>query len=647
MRIFLNSAFLLLIIILSGCNSPTVITLENDKEELQEYFLQLQLKDLDNRITISEMEPIVLNKIVNEINSNLHKSDDLKTLIDSIFNSVRRGRSSQIFYDKEFIDSAFLAKNTKLALDALALSPCKDSITMQIFTDYILPYKLGYEIADNWREELFQKQMDFINSNPQMNHTDSLFAYHMNKSYYGLKSDVKHLHHYPAEPNYSWMSFTNEGDCIHRCNNVIYHLRATGIPATFDYIPCWGNRPAARHAYVGLAHRDKQLKKLLENSNNPNNLINDLNSVINIKYIHIFDQNKMPHNWSVQYEKTLPKIYRETWKPNDETVNIYKKIPQNEIDFNLIRQKMVDVTNQYLSTVDVSVSKPLLNKSKLSYLSVFDINQWKPIAFSTFNFLGKATFNNVAFNILYLPSTVNNGNVIPVGHPFILQKDGSKKVFKPDYNNKTELILTRKYPLFANTARRGFDFLHSVIELSNDADFKDYKEAHKIDEYVLGMYKIKLNIDKPYRYLRLRSTKKRSFTIAEIECYTIENDNLSKIENILYTNNNLQDKDNKPFDGDLTTYIAKQELIYDFGTPESISEVWIAPMSDTNFIIPENEYELFYWDNGWHSSGRKIADDYQLKYNNIPSSTIYWLKCHTEGKEERIFTYENGKQIWW
>ncbi len=30
-----------------------------------------------------------------------------------------------------------------------------------------------------------------------------------------------------------------------------------------------------------------------------------------------------------------------------------------------------------------------------------------------------------------------------------------------------------------------------------------------------------------------------------------------------------------------------------------------------------------------------------------PKGALLWLKNHTQGKEERIFTYEDGKQVWW
>ena len=36
-----------------------------------------------------------------------------------------------------------------------------------------------------------------------------------------------------------------------------------------------------------------------------------------------------------------------------------------------------------------------------------------------------------------------------------------------------------------------------------------------------------------------------------------------------------------------------------------------------------------------------------LKYDNVPAQALFRLHNRTKGSEERIFTYEGGKQIWW
>ena len=72
-----------------------------------------------------------------------------------------------------------------------------------------------------------------------------------------------------------------------------------------------------------------------------------------------------------------------------------------------------------------------------------------------------------------------------------------------------------------------------------------------------------------------------------------------------------------------------------------------AIIHDSNEICVDNEYELFYWNMKWISLGRKLAVDNKLHYDDVPKGALLWLKNHTQGKEERIFTYEDGKQVWW
>ena len=86
-----------------------------------------------------------------------------------------------------------------------------------------------------------------------------------------------------------------------------------------------------------------------------------------------------------------------------------------------------------------------------------------------------------------------------------------------------------------------------------------------------------------------------------------------------------------------------------FGEPVSIGSVEYAFRSDDNNIRIGDVYELFYWkdESGWESLGKKKAENMNLYYDNIPSHALLLLRDHTRGKEERIFTLENGEQVWW
>lgn len=64
-------------------------------------------------------------------------------------------------------------------------------------------------------------------------------------------------------------------------------------------------------------------------------------------------------------------------------------------------------------------------------------------------------------------------------------------------------------------------------------------------------------------------------------------------------------------------------------------------------LITNRDYELYYWSEDWQSAGSSRAGDEALIFENIPSNCLYWLVEADSDREERIFTYENGTQIWW
>jgi len=66
------------------------------------------------------------------------------------------------------------------------------------------------------------------------------------------------------------------------------------------------------------------------------------------------------------------------------------------------------------------------------------------------------------------------------------------------------------------------------------------------------------------------------------------------------------------------------------------------------FLTQGKEYELFYWKDGWQKLGSSVAGDKPLVFEKVPTECLYWLVPKDSNKEEeRIFTIEDGKQVWW
>jgi len=66
-----------------------------------------------------------------------------------------------------------------------------------------------------------------------------------------------------------------------------------------------------------------------------------------------------------------------------------------------------------------------------------------------------------------------------------------------------------------------------------------------------------------------------------------------------------------------------------------------------SFLTEGREYELKYWDDGWQSLGSKLAGERGLEFDDVPAGYLYWLVAADSDRDERIFTIEDGSQVWW
>jgi hypothetical protein len=64
-------------------------------------------------------------------------------------------------------------------------------------------------------------------------------------------------------------------------------------------------------------------------------------------------------------------------------------------------------------------------------------------------------------------------------------------------------------------------------------------------------------------------------------------------------------------------------------------------------VKPGRVYELFVWDDGWRSLGTQVAGDEPVSYPSAPAGALFWLVEEGSRRLERIFTIEDGRQVWW
>ncbi len=258
-------------------------------------------------------------------------------------------------------------------------------------------------------------------------------------------------------------------------------------------------------------------------------------------------------------------------------------------------------------------------------------------------------------NIVYLPAFFKNGKIIPCGSPSLLEQNGS--VRKLDRSNNTQTVfLWRKYSYSIYLAEWASYMIGAKFQGANNSGLSGSKTFYTINALPYGMQEIPVHDNKKYRYLIYRFDGMKMTFPAEIEFYGIVNGKETKLSGCKIGNKGRYGFTSSAlWDGNRGTYYYNDDtqpqsfvgLDLGKGKECALTRIRFCPRSDTNDILPGEYYELFYWNGKWVSLGKQEGIDMKpLVFKKVPKHALLWLHAGS-GNEERICTYENGKQIWW
>ena len=530
--------------------------------------------------------------------------------------------------DLQTVSAQFLIANIDQAFQAWK-SPYSKYLNFADFCEYILPYRVATEPLSDWRAE-FNKQ--FI---PNLyarlkERKDSISARticNALKTYpYGT------ITFFPADvPDYNvhTLSIMRLGSCRYYSIQAIVAAKSLGIPVALDNTPQWATRSFGHEWNALITQNNKPLA------------------------FGIGDNVELGKHIENVPDRIAPKVYRETFAKQPTSLAFIRD--GEEIPQAFQSPCFKDVTKDYYVTTDVSV-KPLLAApadNKFAYLSVFDNQNWVPVAWSRIE-QNRFLFQNVNKEVACLPSYYYQGAVIPAAYPVLLRKDGTISTLKPDLKKRETVILKRKYQDRMHSWL-GYAMVGGIFQGANDSTFKDAVDIYKITVKPEQYYQFAdISPTAGYKYFRYLSPKGSYGVVAEIEVYEVGSKN--KLTGKVIGNHKATDDHQhfKAFDGDNLTRFGTQEadstwVGLAFDSPRSIRRIVYLPRNDGNCIENNQQYELFYWDNNWVSLGKQTGsyETYRLTYNNVPTNALLLLRNLTKGKEERIFTYEKGEQVWW
>ena len=435
---------------------------------------------------------------------------------------------------------------------------------------------------------------------------------------------------------YEWMTFKGNippkmtsllegktGNCLMETSFTVSLCRSIGIPAAIDFTPCYANRSQG-HTWCVLINPDGRST--------------------------LFHMGFAPGD-SVYHVKNYirPKVYRHRFSLNREIAKDLRK--EQKIPELFRHADFIDVTDEYGEVSDIMRTVPSDTKGKVAYICVFDNRNWVPVDYSSIR-NGKATFRKMGRNVMYMAATYADGRIVPFGNPFLLDSEGNVHDIVADEQHSEKMTILRKYPFMSYNDDFNRRMDKGQFQASNYPDFKSYVTLYTHKGLTDGnWYDIPIKDSDGYRYVRYIGSDGSFCNINEIQFISPDGKKLKG--EIIGTEGIAGKSKDNVFDGDILTGFEGNSpdghwVGVKFDKPEKIARIRYIPRTDGNCIEIGDRYELKYWHKGkWKSKGENIATDSQLKYDNVPTGGLYLLSNHTKGTEERIFTYRDGKQIWW
>jgi hypothetical protein len=580
-------------------------------------------------------DTLYIQRYYNEVDSihDLYKDSVHNIFLEAYKTVSDRYNTRQLnaISDIRCITSAYLIDNIDRSFELWQQGEWATHLNFEDFCEYILPYKcIEFQSLDNWKEyakPIAGEDLELINYCSMQRNLAFSACNMVNQKLKEMLSPSINISQNPISLNRLRSALKMRGGT---CDDYAFIatsvLRSKGIPVAIDYTPQWPFRSWGHTWNVLLDNYGK-----------------------NVIFLGCDSYLGMPH----KEDHTMAKVFRKSYAINKDIEKLHQTEKQVPVAFH--RSCIKDVSGEYMRTYDVEIKITRKTEQRYAYLAVFDNQNWIPVHWGKIS-RNKVIFEKMGSNITYLPVCYNENGTVPVANPFILTSTGKIKEIKADTQKIEGLNLLRKYMVTPNVAYFYRRLINARIQASNNPDFNNPVTLYTIQQAEIFNGEILLDsLNKPYRYWRYFGADGTYSTLAEL--YFFEKGNPQPVYGkIIGSEGSFLDIGNvKEFVFDknpLSCYDGKEEsgtwVGMDFGKPVNIEKIYYTPRGDGNTIIYGDEYELMYWNNcQWNSLGRKIADNPCLVYEKCPSNALFLLHNRTTGVEERIFTYENGKQVWW
>jgi hypothetical protein len=624
--------------------------------------------------------------------------DKLNQGFDSIY---KKYDLSDVVYisDLKRVKAQFLIKNIDYAFEKWKISYAKQ-LNFDEFCEYVLPYRAGNAPLCDWHS-IFNAQYvpNLISLINKPKHTISAEDICMKLRI--VKDGC--LHPSPPDmPDYNIPTLLNAkvGACKQFCLKAILSARCMGVPVAIDFTPQWANRSMGHEWNVLITPKGKPLCFGVNDKCKLGMHIENVPDRIPPKvYRKTFGRQKeslaMVHgNEEIPPSLSSPcmkDITRDYYATVDIVVNLDVRPPaRNHFVYLAVfnNKEWIPVSWSYLHGNKVKFKD--LHKGIVCLPGYFYNRQFLPAA-------PPFIINNSGKPILLIPNLKKQQTLVLCRkYQNALVNDYCKNMIggvfqganKADFSDAVNLFTIREQPdacynalkIRKASSCKYFRYLAAKQKTCNIAEIEVYALAShsKLRGKILGGYKLSPDsiaglpplVTVP-RYIRKPDKQqKMTLSISSLSCTIMYKQPLrhsNRYTSFFYdlvgssistgiTSSKVKTDTRyaNAFDGDpLTNYVregCEQTWVgLEFDKPNRIERIVYLPRNDDNGIRYGDIYELFFWDKNWVSLGKQTGNNetYRLTYQKAPIDALFLLRNLTRGNEERIFTYEKGKQVWW
>mgnify|MGYP001037087947 CR=1 FL=1 len=532
-----------------------------------------------------------------------------------------KGDRLEVALDVRTVSAAYLIRNIERAFQAWEQAPWHDEVSFDYFCRYILPYRFSNEmLADGWREYLARKYHSLIAGETDVRRAFAVI-YH---AFARRSSDVAECH-YTLDP----IALDKQGQmwCDQYCVLMGDVCRSLGIPVAMDWAESWGNYRQQGHLWPVLVLADGSYTV------GRGDTVARRGPEVEGKTIVSRCAPEEDYPLQTAFVKRPLRVWR---------LSFAQQADEPELPDGWSRSPLEDVSALYGIRDSLAVSTGGVDE--YLFIGTYQSKDgWRPVRYARRS-EGRYVFRNLADSVVYVLMTREGDTYQPQGCPFLLA--GGKQIgLHPDTARRTTVRLTRTFPLMPHWTDQWTAMKGTYFEASNDPDFRTCTRLATIDRTPVFPDSIRLAGSGSYRYVRyvcdLEQTRMAGLAFfshgREVEGHLI---GATPADTLLWKKDYTETYKKHSYDRVYTRGI-------DFGRPVKLTSVHFISKHDRTFVCPGNTYELFYYDGGWRSLGKQTVDGYALTYTGVPARSLMLLRSIPVCGDERIFTYEQGRQVWW